>query len=201
VLLSAALLFAVVTWQVLVRGPLYDADIRLDHHLVGRGPRPLTEFWADLGNLPVALPVLAAALGYALWRGPRPPVLAVALAMAAVPAVVVPLKALTDRPSPLDPAATGYYPSGHATTAAVAYGGAALLLRACARIRWPVPLALALVLLCGAGLVLRGYHWPLDVQAGWCLGVVLLAPAWWLGRRGPSGSPPRASTVPEAPGR
>ncbi|MFD8343355.1 hypothetical protein ACFV2C_13875, partial [[Kitasatospora] papulosa] len=27
-----------------------------------------------------------------------------------------------------------------------------------------------------AGLVLRGYHWPLDVVAGWCLsGVLLLA--------------------------
>ncbi|MGW8689075.1 phosphatase PAP2 family protein, partial [[Kitasatospora] papulosa] len=27
-----------------------------------------------------------------------------------------------------------------------------------------------------AGLVLHGYHWPLDVVAGWCLsGVLLLA--------------------------
>ena len=41
--------------------------------------------------------------------------------MAAVPALVVPLKELIARPGPLTGAA-GYYPSGHTATAAVAYG-------------------------------------------------------------------------------
>ncbi|MBB6438398.1 phosphatase PAP2 family protein [Streptomyces candidus] len=197
------LLFALCTWQVLVRGPLLDADIRLDHLLVGRGPRVVTEFCADLGNPQVALPALALALGYALRRGVRLPALAVALAMAAVPAVVVPLKALTGRPSPLDAAATGYFPSGHGATAAVAYGGAALLLAHAhgGRPRWPLPVALVLVLATGTGLVLRGYHWPLDVLAAGCLGVILLAPARWLSGRGAAGSPPRASRAPAAPGR
>ncbi|MFJ6699267.1 phosphatase PAP2 family protein [Streptomyces sp. NPDC091272] len=205
--LTGALLFALITWQVVVRGPLLRADTRLDQHLVGRGPRPLTEFLADLGNTQVALPVLAMALGYALWRGLRLPVLSVALATAAVPAVVVPLKALVARESPVDPADTGFFPSGHAATAAVAYCGAALLLHLCVRGRWPAPVALALTVVTGVGLVLRGYHWPLDVLASWCLAVLLLAPTGWLSRRGrfagrpPPGSPPRASRAPGAPGR
>ncbi|MGW7417687.1 phosphatase PAP2 family protein [Streptomyces sp. NPDC054863] len=199
--LTSALLFALLTWQVVVRGPLLAADERLDQSFIGRGPRQLTEFCADLGNVQVALPVLAVTLVYALWRGHRLLVLAAALAVAAVPAVVVPLKALVDRPSPLDPAATGYFPSGHAATAAVAYCGAALLLAVCVRGRWPMPVALVLTAATGTGLVLRGYHWPLDVLGSWCLSVLLLAPAWWLSRRAASGSPPRASRAPGAPGR
>ncbi|MFI0981943.1 phosphatase PAP2 family protein [Streptomyces sp. NPDC021093] len=216
----------------MARGPLLSADMGLDHSLVGRGPRGLTEFCADLGNLQVALPVLALAILYVLRRGRRVPSapldvprgavahlrrrrgwsrgsprphgalpLATALAMAAVPAVVVPLKALIDRPSPLDPAETGYFPSGHGATAAVAYCGAALLLRAGAGGRWPAAVAFVLTATTGIGLVLRGYHWPLDVLGSWCLSVLLLAPAWWLSRRAAAGSPPRASRAPGAPGR
>ncbi|MEU8888934.1 phosphatase PAP2 family protein [Streptomyces sp. NPDC048442] len=199
--MTSALLFALITWQVVVRGPLSAADTAADRSLVGRGPGRLTEFCADLGNLQVALPVLALGIAYALWRGRRLLALAAALAMAAVPAVVVPLKVLIDRPSPLDPAETGYFPSGHGATAAVAYCGAAVLLRTGIRGRWPMPVALVLTAATGIGLVLRGYHWPLDVLGSWCLGVLLLAPAWWLSRRAPSGSPPRASRAPAEPGR
>ncbi|MFP8964552.1 hypothetical protein ACLIYP_28895, partial [Streptomyces nanhaiensis] len=39
-----------------------------------------------------------------------------------------------------------------------------------------LPAAAALVCAAvGAGLVWRGYHWPLDVLGSWCLGVPLLA--------------------------
>ncbi len=49
--------------------------------------------------------------------------------MAAVPAIVVPLKELVARSGPpvMGPG-TGYYPSGHTATAVVAYGAATLLL-------------------------------------------------------------------------
>ncbi|GAA3487953.1 phosphatase PAP2 family protein [Streptomyces cremeus] len=184
-LASAALLFALVTWQVVVRGPLWRADVRVDRAVAGAGPRWLTEFLADLGNVQVALPVLAAAVAYALWRRLRAAPAAALPAMAAVPLVVVPLKAWIDRPAPLDAALSGYFPSGHAATAAVAYGGAALLLRACGHARWPVPVAVGLTAATGIGLVLRGHHWPLDVVGSGCLAVLLLGPLAWLSRRSP----------------
>ncbi|EFE66817.1 predicted protein [Streptomyces viridosporus ATCC 14672] len=60
----------------------------------------------------------------------------------------------------------------------MAYGAATLLLLPL--LRSPA-VRRALVVLCGAlvlgasfGLVRRGYHWPLDVAASWCLGAVLL---------------------------
>ncbi|MFF0742029.1 phosphatase PAP2 family protein [Streptomyces sp. NPDC004111] len=190
----SALLFALITWQVVTRGPLLRADERLSRAVVGRGPRPVTEFLADLGAVQVALPVLAVALGYALWRGQRLPVLAAAAATALVPAVVVPLKALVGRPAPTGPAASGYFPSGHTATAAVAYGGAALLVGACVHRRWPVAVALVLTAATGVGLVLRGYHWPLDVVGSCCLAVLLLAPVCLAVRRAPgrgtAGRPP-----------
>ncbi|WP_345040994.1 phosphatase PAP2 family protein [Streptomyces sannanensis] len=167
-----AVLFALISWQVAAHGPLRGLDERLDRAVVGHGPRQLTEFLADLGNVQVALPVLAVAVAYAAWRGRRLVALAATLAMAAVPALVVPLKAALDRPGPLTDA-VGYYPSGHAATAAVAYCGAALLLAPYLRVR-PMPLAVLLTVATGAGLVLRGYHWPLDVIGSWCLSVVLL---------------------------
>ncbi|MFI9764577.1 phosphatase PAP2 family protein [Streptomyces sp. NPDC051963] len=179
-----ALLFALITWQVVDDGPLLRVDERLSRALVH--PDRLSELLADLGNVPVAIPVLAAALGYAAWRSHRSgtdrwwlPATAAAVLMALVPALIVPLKELTDRPgTPAVPPATGYYPSGHTATAAIAYGCAALLLLPWLR---TAPARRGLVLACtalnlgvGFGLVRRGYHWPLDVVASWCLCAVLL---------------------------
>ncbi|MFE4372769.1 phosphatase PAP2 family protein [Streptomyces sp. NPDC056835] len=173
-----AAVFALVTWQVSAGGPLRSADERVGHALAGQGPRPLTELLADLGSMLVAVPVLAVAIGYALWRGQRARPLVAALAMAAVPLLVVPLKIWIDRPGPLTDA-TGYYPSGHTATAMVAYGGAALLLAPHAphgRRNRAMPAAVLLTLATGIGLVLRGYHWPLDVLGSLALcGMVLLA--------------------------
>ncbi|MEW2545698.1 phosphatase PAP2 family protein [Streptomyces sp. NPDC047002] len=177
-----AVAFALSTWQVLVRGPLLGADERLDRAVVGHAPRALAEALSDLGSMPVALPVLAAALAWALWRGARAPVLAGALTMAAVPALVVPLKIWTDRRGPLTDA-TGYYPSGHTATAMVAYGAAALVLLPYAGRRATVPAAALLTVATATGLVLRGYHWPLDVVASGALcGLLLLALAAALRR-------------------
>ncbi|MFJ8810170.1 phosphatase PAP2 family protein [Streptomyces sp. NPDC102490] len=191
------LLFALITWQVVADGPLVGVDERLSGALVH--PDRLSELLADLGNVQVAVPVLVVALAYAAWHrratgadhwwlGP----LAAALAMVLVPALVVPLKEWTDRPgTPAVPPATGYYPSGHTATAVVAYGAATLLLvpllRSPAVRRALVVLCAVLVLGTSYGLVRRGYHWPLDVVASWCLGVVLLAGVRPVVRRTPPG--------------
>ncbi|WP_318783824.1 phosphatase PAP2 family protein [Streptomyces spectabilis] len=158
-------------------------DERLGRALSGSLlPRPLAEFFADLGAMTVALPVLAAALVYTAWRGRRagarrwwlPPLLA-ALAMAAVPALVVPLKAAVGRGAPPGMDGTGYYPSGHTATATVAYGAATLLLLPFLRAPRALFSACVLVnLAVGLGLVVRGYHWPADVVASWLLCGMLL---------------------------
>lgn len=179
-----AAVFGLLTWQATAGGPVRRADERLEHSLAGQGPRALTEALADLGGMPVALPVLAVALAFTLWRGHRAEAVAAVVAIAAVPALVVPLKILIDRRGPLTEA-TGYYPSGHTATAMVAYGAAALLLAPYAGrpgaggarragARRTVPVAVLLTLATGTGLLLRGYHWPLDVLGSLALGGMLL---------------------------
>lgn len=132
------------------------------------------------------MPVLAVVLGYVAWRARAAgrarwwlPPLATATLMAVVPALIVPLKDLVARPAPpvMGPG-TGFYPSGHTATAVIAYGGAALVLipwlRATGARRALLVGCLTLNLGVAFGLIRRGYHWPLDVAASWCLGAVLL---------------------------
>ncbi|GAB2759331.1 phosphatase PAP2 family protein [Streptomyces bullii] len=179
-----ALLFASTTWQVVAGGPLLDVDERVSRALLH--PDRFSELLADLGNIQVAVPVLAVALAYAARRARvagtdrwwLPPV-ATALLMVLLPALIVPLKEGTDRAGgPAMPPGTGYYPSGHTATAAVAYGAATLLLlpwlRSAAARRLLVVVCAVLNLGVGFGLVRHGYHWPLDVVASWCLCAMLL---------------------------
>lgn len=203
-------LFSLITWQVAVGGPLLGADARLGEAFRSAAPpAAVAELLADLGNLTVALPVLAAATGHVAAsgtsRGVRrwlPPLCALG-AMGCVAVIVPLLKVSLGRPGPFG--GSNYYPSGHTATAAVAFGGAALLLSLSVRRPpyWPLPAAAALLtLLCGAGLVWRGYHWPLDVVASLCLGWVLLAAATAVVRTGlrhvPPPGPP-ASPAPSGP--
>ncbi|KJK52249.1 phosphoesterase [Streptomyces sp. NRRL F-4428] len=167
-------MFALITWQVLVRGPLLSWDARLSGELVRTAPDTVTEALSDLGNVPVALPALLLAAAYAALRGNRRGAAAAVAAMALVPALVVPLKEWTARPGPLEPWAAGYFPSGHTATAFVAYAGAALLLGPHLGRRWPMAAALVLTGATAAGLVLRGFHWPLDVLASLLLCTPLL---------------------------
>ncbi|WP_244189321.1 phosphatase PAP2 family protein [Streptomyces incarnatus] len=179
-----AALFALITWQVVAHGPLLRLDSRLSRALVH--PDGFGQFLSDLGDVQVAVPVLAAAVVLALRRGRAAgahrwwlPPAAAAVLMALVPAIVVPLKDWTARPAtPVEPPAVGYFPSGHTATAAVAYGSATLLLlswlRSTAARRGLVAGCAAVVLGVSYGLVRHGYHWPLDVVASWCLCTVLL---------------------------
>ncbi|MFJ2605879.1 phosphatase PAP2 family protein [Streptomyces sp. NPDC087425] len=179
-----ALLLALITWQVVADGPLLRLDERVSAALVH--PDRISELLADLGNIQVGVPVLALALIHVAWRGRAAgtgrwwlPPLAGAVTMALVPALVVPLKDWTARPgTPAVPPGVGYFPSGHTATAAIAYGTATLLLLPWLRTptarRALVCGCAALVLAVSYGLVRRGYHWPLDVVASWCLSTMLL---------------------------
>ncbi|MFJ8940676.1 phosphatase PAP2 family protein [Streptomyces sp. NPDC102365] len=179
-------LFGVLTWQACVDGPVRRADERLARTVEGsRLPTGAAEFLADLGNVAVAVPVLAAVAAYVAWRARRAalprwwlPPFAGLLTMAAVPLLVVPLKEAVGRTGPPGMAGDGYYPSGHTATAAVAYGAAVLLLLPWLRNRYlRRELAIACLVLVAAvslGLIRRGYHWPLDVAGSWCLSALLL---------------------------
>ncbi|MER5380701.1 phosphatase PAP2 family protein [Streptomyces sp. NPDC002688] len=183
-----ALGFVFITWQVVADGPLLGLDERLSGAVVH--PDRFSELLADLGNVQVAVPVLALTLGYVAWRRRAAgldrwwlPPAAAAVLMAVVPALIVPLKELVARPGPpvMGPG-TGFYPSGHTATAAIAYGAAALLLLpllGTAGARRAVLTVCVILNACVAfGLVRRGYHWPLDVVASWCLCAVLLYALW-----------------------
>lgn len=179
-----AVLLALITWQVVVEGPLLRLDERLSRALVH--PDRLSELMSDLGDVQIAVPVLMLVAVYAARKawvagGERwwVPSFAALILMALVPLVVVPLKEWTERyGTPVVPPGPGYYPSGHTATAAVAYVGALLILlpwlRTPAARRAAAATAAVLVLVVSYGLVRRGYHWPLDVIASWCLCAVLL---------------------------
>lgn len=197
------LLFAVQSWQLTVDGPLRGWDEELSERF--RQPVPVpdgpAELAADLGNFEVALPVLALAMVCAYLRQRSiAPLVGCGLAMLCVPLLVAPLKLLFDRPGPLG--GSGYYPSGHTATAVVAYGAVVLLLWPLLRsatARWcAVALAVALVVATGVGLVVRGYHWPLDVTASCALGglLLLLSRFPWRAAR-----PRHASPAPVSPDR
>lgn len=98
---------------------------------------------------------------------------------------------------------TGFYPSGHTATAAVAYGAATLLLLPLLRTAGARG---ALLCVCAAlnagvafGLVRRGYHWPLDVVASWCLCAVLLSCLWLLVSRSTRRSSARTPSLRTGP--
>ncbi|MCI3151732.1 phosphatase PAP2 family protein [Streptomyces sp. GB4-14] len=199
-------LFVLITWQVLADGPLLGLDARLSDALVH--PDRASELLSDLGNVQVAVPVLAVALAVTAWRLRATgmdrwwlPPAAGAAAMALVPVLVAPLKAWTGRPgTPAVPPATGYFPSGHTATAMVAYGTATLLLLPLlgspAVRRGLLALCALLVLGASYGLVRRGYHWPLDVVGSWCLGAMLLTGVVLVSRssrRTSAGTPSRRS--------
>lgn len=177
-------LFSLISWQVAVSGPLLAVDVALRDAAAGRvepnGPlATVAQVGADLGSAPVAGGALVLGAAVLAWRRRSLLVLAVAaMATVAVPALVLPLKEAFGRLGPdglpLGDYA-GYYPSGHAATAAVAYGTLAVLLARRAPVAAPA-WAVGLSVWTGAGLVLRGYHWLTDVVASWALsGLVLCA--------------------------
>lgn len=138
-----------------------------------------------LGTAPVVLPVLLVAS--ALWaraRGRWWLVVVAPLLLLAGMAVRYSSMWLIDRPRPpvedwLVLASGQSFPSGHTTTAALAYGLSVVLLAGSLR-RGAVRTVLMALLLAVAGLagvsrVVLGVHWPTDVLGGWCLALFLVS--------------------------
>ena len=198
-------MFAALTEQVLTHGPLLALDrwVR-DHvqHLAASHPVPgadsVAEYWSDLGNSAIALPVLVACAAIASARLRRrgrgrelgrwwSPLVTAATEVALLSATVLPAKSAIGRPGPAGNAAgdagLGYFPSGHTATATVCLGlGAWLLARTAHSRRSAVASGVVAAVACAGvagGLIWRNYHWLTDVCGAWALSGLLL---WGLTR-------------------
>lgn len=214
-LLAALVVFALITVDVLVGGPL----TRLDHSvsdwarstgLPGPGGRRLgpeaADRAVDLGDRFVVGVIVLVALG---WIGVRArtivPLVRFGLLSVVASAIVLALKFGIGRHAPSGvegPEAFRSYPSGHTATAVILWG---LLYAVVAEypdlglsrpvawlLSWAAPVAVMV------GMVLRDYHWVTDLLGAASLCVVLLQAermvwAHWRGaRRGSTADPPAA---------
>jgi membrane-associated phospholipid phosphatase len=196
-----ALILVLLTVNVLANGPLVALDRRIQTvthqarrsgqwNWVAHGHDTPARLLVDYANYEYAIPVLViVAIAVALLRHSLRPVFTAAVGVALLLATVIPLQLLIGRAYPakkwhghahalLVPGKLGSFPSGHAATAAVCYGLAALLLSPAPRRLWGWLLLAFAWLLClgvGASLVYVGAHWFTDVLAGWALaGLVIM---------------------------
>lgn len=183
--LALAAVFAWISYDVVAHGPLWHLDHRVRDFVVDHGAATGRRWlsWSTWPGSPyAAVLVLAGAAFTARRLGARRRVwLHAAALLVTLVAVVIALKLGFDRPSPIQGGASepwGVFPSGHTTTAVVAWGGTASILvprlpRGPAR-WWLLALAVLVPIEVGLALVALAYHWLADVLAGWALGPLLL---------------------------
>jgi membrane-associated phospholipid phosphatase len=142
-------------------------------------------FLADLGDIALIGPAIAAACATLLLCGRHRDAVAWALAFAACTAATLILKTLVGgfAISILGcRIETGAFPSGHAAIGVVFYGGLAMLLWRGSRSALPRAMAVALVLvqamIVGSVFLLR-WHPLVDLAAGLLLGAACLGLAYW----------------------
>jgi undecaprenyl-diphosphatase len=200
-------LLVFLTANVLARGPLVGVDQRIRgtvHALatssqwrwLSAGRLAPAQLVTDLGSARIAGAVLAAsaAVVAARHRSLRPLIVAAA-GGALLAATVIPGKILIGRPGPgyvtVPAGGWGDFPSGHASTAGVCYGLAALLLTTGARTpvarRAAMAITVAVCFLVGVALVWCDYHWVTDVVAGWALAALIVRAVWRVQQRLPRG--------------
>lgn len=214
-LLAALAVFALITVDVLVGGPLTHLDRAVSDWARSTGlPRPgwkrpgqkQADQAVNFGDREVVGLIVLLAIGYVSVRARTivPLVRLVTLSVAAS-AVVLALKYGIGRHAPSGvhgPEAFRSYPSGHTATAVILWG---LLYAVVAEypdyalsrpvawlLSWAGPVAVMV------GMVLRDYHWVTDLLGAASLCVVLLQVErmvwahWRRARRGPAADPPAA---------
>ncbi len=208
-LLTAALaVFAVVTFDVLLGGPLSALDEVLSRWVRGTGlpgqgwrrpwQRELDQL-VNFGDVEVVVAILVVVLAVVCWRARTlEPLVRLAVLGGLTILMIWSLKVGFARPAPSGVRvedALRSYPSGHTATSVVLWGFLATVVaehrpRSVSRsvvevLSWLGPL------LTMTGLLLRDYHWLSDLFAGAAVGVVLvqverLALRHWRDARGRS---------------
>lgn len=188
VALSCIVVLALLGAQVLLHGPIVEFDHDVSMWLSGRRSAGVSQFMLLVANSHETRLLLLATALVALWRWLRAD-RAAAYALLVVPVgmlVNVSLKVLVQRARPAwdDPLvqlATYSFPSGHAAASTVFYGALCLLVFQCTGSRtWralAAGVAVFMVLLVCASRLVLGAHYPADVIAGICVGMLCLL-AW-----------------------
>jgi undecaprenyl-diphosphatase len=138
-----------------------------------------------LGDTAVAATVsVAAVLLFALWGRPRRAVVLAAM-MIVAPVLDAVLKGMFERPRPPQALAliatpqSYSFPSGHALSSIVLYGGLALILLLSSRPAWQKAAGAAVAVvpgtLVGLSRIYLGVHYASDVLASWLLGASVLS--------------------------
>ena len=166
-----------------------------------------------LGSRWVTAPVTMVMAALA-WRRCRQLSVVLLGALVASGLLELALKAVVDRPRPLDATAFGNsFPSGHVMGAVALWGLLPPWVYVMTRRRWAwatsAGLAGVIVLAVGVSRIYLGQHWPSDVLGGLLGGVVFLLAAEWVIRRPapvlhcdacdlhPLRAPPRAPAQPD----
>jgi membrane-associated phospholipid phosphatase len=190
VMVSALVIGALVTADILSRGWLERMDLRVSDVISGWGLRDSAAFpfvWVvtQLGGRVAILAVLAVLVGYLAWRRHTwLPLARVLVALSLLTVVVYAIKHGTGRTAPGYPGEFFFhadgesFPSGHVANAvlmwgiarwqAVEYGLAAPV----QRVFWL--LAVVGPVVTGLAMVSLDFHWVTDAVVGACVGVVLL---------------------------
>jgi undecaprenyl-diphosphatase len=182
--LAGLVCFVLLLWQVASHGPVTGVDIRVRDHILAWSGTPALSWlatfgrgMADLGNPPVAIPVLPIVALVAARRARSLLPLTIAAGAGIALATVIPLKIWIARPGPgtvvLGDASFGYFPSGHTADAMLCYGTSALILCIAfptARLvrRASITLASALIVFTAFGLLWSDYHWLSDILGSFC---------------------------------